>query len=184
MTTQTLRALAVVGIAFACACASNPARSAATVPLQIPEPPPRVALDPVPANIELPSPPNVELPPIVPAARPAPKPVPATPVAAAPVTPPPPAVTVPEPSRTPPPDLRPAGPLGSTPNASQVRDRIVRTRQKLDQVDPRRLNPGRRTDFDSARRFLAQAEAAANDNNFMLAESSVDKAETLADALR
>ena len=32
-------------------CASNPARSSVTVPLEIPEPPPRVAMDPVPAVI-------------------------------------------------------------------------------------------------------------------------------------
>jgi hypothetical protein len=65
-----------------------------------------------------------------------------------------------------------------------VRDRLVRARQKLDSIDQNRLNAGRRTDYDSARRFLSQAEEAVKENNLLLAESSVDKAETLADGLR
>jgi hypothetical protein len=65
-----------------------------------------------------------------------------------------------------------------------VRDRLARTKQKLDTIDRRRLNSGRQTDYDSARRFLSQGEAAVNDNNLLLAESSVEKAETLADGLR
>ena len=185
MRTLAGRACAVVGMIGMCACASNPARSSVTVPLEIPEPPPRVAMDPVPADVELPPPPNVEHPPLVPVAKPAPKPAPSNPVASAPVpAPPPPVVAGPEPARTPPPDLLPAGPAGQTPTAAQVRDRIGRTKQKLDQIDARRLNAGRRADFDSARRFLSQAETAVNDNNLMLAESSAEKAETLADGLR
>lgn len=60
----------------------------------------------------------------------------------------------------------------------------MRTKQKLDAIDRRRLNAGRRGDYDSARRFLSQAEAAVKDNNLLLAESSVEKAETLANALK
>ena len=65
--------------------------------------------------------------------------------------------------------------------AAQVRERLVRTKQKLDSIDRRRLNAGKRADYDSARRFLSQANAAVEANNLLLAESSVDKAETLAD---
>jgi hypothetical protein len=65
-----------------------------------------------------------------------------------------------------------------------VRDRLIRTRAKLNAIDQRRLTAGRRTDYDSAKRFLAQAEAAVNENNLLLAESSVEKAETLADGLK
>jgi hypothetical protein len=165
------------------ACASNPARSAQAVPLVIPEPPPRVAIDPVPAVIaEAPAQP--ERPAATPVSRP-----PATqssPPAAA-VAPPaaqPPAGTVEPPRTTPPPELRPAGPAGRTPTAAQVRDSLARTRTKLNAIDRGRLNAGKRTDYDSARRFLAQAEAAVNDNNLLLAESSVEKAETLADGLK
>ena len=55
---------------------------------------------------------------------------------------------------------------------------------KAGPIDRRRLNAGRRADYDSARRFLAQAEDAVKENNLMLAESSVEKAETLADGLK
>jgi hypothetical protein len=47
-----------------------------------------------------------------------------------------------------------------------------------------RLNADRRADYDSARRFLAQAEAAVKENNLLLAQSSAEKAATLADGLR
>ena len=82
------------------------------------------------------------------------------------------------------PDLLPAGPPGRTPTAGQVRDALNRTKQKLDAIDRRRLNSGKRADYDSARRFLAQAEAAVKVNNLMLADSSAGKAETLADGLK
>jgi hypothetical protein len=93
-------------------------------------------------------------------------------------------VTVEPPRTTPAPELRPAGGAGRTPTAAQVRDRIGRTKQKLDQIGRTKLNTGKRTDYDSARRFLTQAEEAVNDNNLLLAESSVEKAETLADGLK
>lgn len=167
-------------------CASNPARSAAKVPLEIPEPPPRVAMDPVPAVI-VETPPEPEKPAPTPASRPAAAPPAASTAGAAPQVPQIPVTPAPEPEPerpSPPPELRPAGPAGRTPTAAQVRDRVARTKQKLDLIDRSRLNAGRRTDYDSARRFLSQAEAAVNDNNLLLAESSVEKAETLANGLR
>jgi hypothetical protein len=65
-----------------------------------------------------------------------------------------------------------------------VLDALGRTKQKLNSIDRQRLNVGRRADHDSALRFLAQAEAAVNANNLMLAQSSVEKAEALADGLK
>ena len=174
-----------MAFAFAAGCASNPGRSSITVPLEIPEPPPRVSMPPVPAA----EPPAEAVP--VPASRPtANLPAPSPPrsaaaAAAAPPAAPPPAVPVAEtPRPSPPLDLLPAGPAGRTPTSAQVRDTLSRTKQKLDQIDRRQLNTGKRADFDSARRFLAQAEAAMNANNLMLAESSAEKAETLANGLR
>jgi hypothetical protein len=169
-------------------CASNPARSSETVPLEIPEPPPRVAMDPVPAVI-VGTPVVPEQPVAAPVSPPAGTPPPISPTAATPPAPasPPqtPAVVPPEPPRTtPPPELRAAGVAGRTPTAAQVRESLVRTKQKLDSIDRGRLNAGKRTDYDSARRFLSQAEAAVTDNNLLLAESSAQKAETLADGLR
>src|SRR5687767_3582309 len=129
-----LLATAIIATSLAAGCSSNPARSSAAVPLQIPEPPPRVAMEPVPA-----------------AGPPAVVPIPEAPRAA------------------PPPDLLPAGGAGRTPTSAQVRDVLNRTKQKLDQIDRRRLNAGKRADFDSARQFLAHAETAMKANNLMLA---------------
>jgi len=181
----TFLKMVVASVALlATACSANPARSAAAVPLEIPEPPARVAISPVPG----PEPPAEAVP--VPAARPTaaiPAPARAPAAAVAPAPPPPaPVAQVPEPlpAAVPPPELRPAGPAGRTPTGAQVREALGRAKQKLDQIDRRTLNAGKRADFDSARRFLAQAEGAVKANNLMLAQSSAEKAETLADGLR
>ena len=143
-------------------------------------------MDPVPAVVaEAPVVP--ERPPVTPTEKAAaPKTPPATTTAAAPQPAVPSSpVTVPEPPRVnPPPELRPAGGAGKTPTAAQVRDRLTRAKQKLGLIQRHRLNAGKRVDYDSARRFLSQAETAVNDNNLLLAESSVEKAETLADGLK
>ena len=65
--------------------------------------------------------------------------------------------------------------------ANQV---VVYQRHYAGQLALVALNTGKRSDYDSARRFLSQAEAAVKDNNLLLAESSVEKAETLANGLR
>jgi len=184
MTSRTVRILAAVGIAYASACTSNPARSAVAVPLEIPEPPPRVAIDPVPApvaEVSQPEKPSPAAP--VPAVRTAPPPSTAPAATTTPPAPAPPPVA--EPARpTPAPELQPAGPPGRTPTAAQVQEALRRTKQKLDSIDRRRLNAGKRADYDSARRFLVQAEAAVRANNLLLADSSAEKAETLADGLK
>ena len=169
------------------ACASTPERSSIKVPLEIPEPPPRVAMDPVPAVIAE-EPATPERPPVT-ATTQTSKPIAPPPASAAATPPPAPpttVVTVPEPPRTTPaPELRPGGPAGRTPTAAQVRDRVAKAKQKLNLIDRRRLaTAGKRTDYDSARRFLSQAEAAVNANNLLLAESSVEKVETLANGLQ
>lgn len=182
-----VKTILLLGTALVAGCASNPARTSVAVPLEIPEPPPRVALDPIPA-IDVP---QTERLPAVPATAPSVRsntpPAPsATAASSSPAPPTPPAAAAPvEPPRaTPPAELRPAGPAGRTPSVTQVQDSLARTKKKLDAIDRRRLNAGKRADYDSARRFLGQAEAAVKGNNLMLAESSVEKAETLADGLR
>jgi hypothetical protein len=142
-------------------------------------------MDPVPAVI-VEKPAEPELPPVVPAEdKETPKASPRVSTASAPPpAAPPPVVVVPEPVRpNPPPDLRPAGAAGA-PAAAQVRDLLARTRQKLSLIDPRQLNAGKRADYDSAQRFLSQAEGAVKDNNLLLAQSSGEKAETLANGLK
>jgi len=185
---RTATHVTIIAGLLVASCASNPARSSVTVPLETPEPPARVAMDPVQAVIAG-TPVAPDKPVEAPVTRPAGTPPPASTAAAAPAaTPPPPqtpAVVPPEPPRTaPPPELRAAGTEGRTPTAPQVRDRLVRTKQKLNSIDRGSLNAGKRTDYDSAQRFLSQAEAAVKDNNLLLADSSVEKAETLANGLK
>jgi len=184
MLTTALRGAILVGLTWAGGCASNPTRTSNAVPLEIPDPPPRAAIDPVPAVAEAPPP---EIPettaPVTPAAA-APT-IPRVPAARVPGPPEgPPVAQTPEPVRTPPPELRPAGPAGKSLTSTQVRERLARTKQKLDSIDRRRLNSGKRADYDSARRFLQQANEAVTANNLLLAESSAEKAETLADGLK
>jgi hypothetical protein len=176
----TAGAALIAAATLASGCASNPARASSTVPLQVPEPPARQPIAPVPAAAP---------PPEVTATAPAPRiatppPAPAGP-AATPATPAPvPAAAASAPPATPPPDLRPAGTSGRTLTGLQVLESINRTKQKLALIDRRRLSAGKSADYDSAQRFLAQAADAVKANNLMLAQSSTEKAETLADGLR
>ena len=74
----------VVALLVAGACASNPAQSSVKFPLEIPEPPPRIAMDPVPAVVAE-EPVVPERPPVTPAEKTAaPKTPPAATAAAAP----------------------------------------------------------------------------------------------------
>lgn len=191
--TKRLIGISFVAAALAYGCATNPGRSAAAVPLEIPEPPPKPAILPVPAPDAPPARPAApvpaERPPAAAPARPTPAPpsqpatTSATP-AAAPATNGP-AVATPEPSAaSPAAELRPAGSAARALSPTQVRESLDRTNQKLDAIDRRKLNAGKRADYDSARRFLAQADTAVKGNNLMLALSSVEKAEALANGLR
>src|SRR5262245_22649451 len=132
----TSRAI-VIGVALLVGgCASSSARSSLKVPLEIPEPPPRVAMDPVPAVITE-APVEPERPPVATAEKtPPPKtpPVAATTAAAPPATQATPVTVAEGPHPTPPPELRPAAAAGRTPTAAQVRERLVRTKQKLDLI--------------------------------------------------
>jgi hypothetical protein len=178
--------LAIAAAIFAGGCASSPTRSSAAVPLEIPEPPPKAAMPPVPAPEPLPERP-VATPPVVrPATPPAPQPVAPAPTASSP-TPQTPAgpVAVPESvPASPAAELKPAGSAAKALTPTQLTEILDRTKQKLDAIDRRRLNAGKRADYDSARRFLSQANTAAKANNLLLAQSSVEKAEALADGLR
>lgn len=164
----------------ASACATAQARSAAAVPLVIPEPPPRAAIEPSSSPPERLSPPAVATPrPASPpaSAPPAPAPAPASAPAAVgpqPTAPAPPTSSV----------LRSGGAGVQSISAREVREIIDRTSTKLGALHRARLSAGKRADFDAARRFLSQAQEAAKDNNLMLAYYSAEKAETLADGLR
>jgi len=183
MSLKHMAAAALAAAALTTACASNPARASATVPLDVPEPPPRQPIAPVPATAAPPdataTPPSVKTTPLpqaeppataaVAASTPAPPPAPST----ASATPP-----------APPPDLRSPGITGRALTSSQIAESITRTNRKLGLIDRRKLSAGKSADYDSAQRFLTQAADAVKANNLLLAESSAEKAETLADGLR
>jgi hypothetical protein len=161
---------------LALGCASAPSRAPTAVPLEIPDPPPRASIEPLP----LPEPPQP-----APPDRPASRPQAAEPAARAnrPAPSPPPLEANPTAPPVPAAELRPGGGAGA-PSVSQVREILTRTLQKLDSIDRRRLSAGRQTDYDTARRFAAQAEAAIKANNLLLARYLAEKAETLANGLR
>ena len=176
-------AAAMIAGALACGCASNPARASAAVPLDVPEPPPRQPIAPVPVTAAPPdataAPPTVKTNPPPQISSPAPVAV-AVPAAAPPPAPAP----TPQPPASPPPDLQSAGTSGRTLTRSQVLELLNRTKGKLALIDRRKLSAGKSADYDSAQRFLTQAEGAVKANNLLLAQSSGEKAETLADGLR
>jgi predicted translin family RNA/ssDNA-binding protein len=66
----------------------------------------------------------------------------------------------------------------------EVREMMDRTSKKLGALDRRKLTAGKQVDFDTARRFLSQAEEAVKAKNLLLAQYAADKAETLVNGLR
>jgi len=177
-----------LALALAAAVAGCAKTKVATVadgpPLAMTAPPPRV-LAPVepplaatPAVAEVPAAPAPRTPPPPPVRRP-PASQPAE-VENRPAEPAPPAAApVVEPGR----ELR-AGP--STADAAaerQVRDLLGRAARSLGRVDYRRLSPEGRSQYDQAKRFSDQAEAALKDRNLPFAATLADKAATLASSL-
>jgi outer membrane biosynthesis protein TonB len=183
-----LRAAIVVLMASASvACVNLRARTQPEGPsLDVPAPPPLVG---TPLEIE-PPPQEVQPTPVqadaIPAggasrARP-PKPVPAP--------------KIEKPDKTEPPPAPPAKPAEAAPPAvalqttvkvdelgQKIRDSIDRAIRDLNKVERRTLGAERRAQYDEARRFAEQAEAALKVRNLPFAEQLADKAATLADLL-
>jgi hypothetical protein len=183
MMLKTSVAALAMAAALAGGCASNPARASSVVPLNVPEPPAREPVAPVPvagAPVPVTAAPPPEATPTPPVGRTPQAPSASTPAAASapPTTP---AVTVPA---APPPDLRPAGPGPLTPTPARVVESLSRVKRKLESMDRQKLSAGKSADYDSAQRFLAQAGDAVKANNLLLAQSLAEKAEMLADGLR
>jgi hypothetical protein len=184
MRSLKLVALLLLVGASAAACASGKA--------QIIEDRPTLAVPPVPARTIEPQPaaalPAVE--PIpesnpAPASSPKPKPTarnnsnesksaeskPETPETA--VTPPPPPVAPLRSSSTP-----------SGPDAlRQARDTIMRAEAILNKVDYQKLSGDRKTTYDGAKNFITQAEEKIKQEDFTLALSFAQRAETIAKIL-
>jgi hypothetical protein len=185
-----LRALVCVSVILTLAAAAGCARAAANprtdpAPLAVPEPPPRV-IEPLPEVEELPmiEPERREAPmPLPRPARPAkdngstraePKPEPAKPPEV-PIEPPAP-VPVPAAPRA---ELR-------TPEVADdlaVREILDRAAKTLAKVDYRSLGKEAREQYDTAKRFMEQADEALRARNHIAAKYLAEKADTIAKGL-
>jgi len=178
-----LACAAIVALALAATgCASLHARSdPAALPLATPTPPPHT-IPAVEPDAVPPPPPAGNAGPTPVVVRPAPRvaaPKHDKPSEKAEAAPP---AVVPAPPGTP-----PMLPLQTTANVTEVerniRARIAQATRDLDRTDYRALSTERRTEYDTARRFIHQAEEALKVKNLVFAEQLADKAATLAAAL-
>jgi outer membrane biosynthesis protein TonB len=177
-----VRIPAVLGCLFCVVLATGCARARANTipslpPLEVPAPPPRVLI-PVEVVAEGREPEPVQ-------EEPPETPVPAPPRRPAPPTPPaqPPKVAEEEPPRpvpSPPTALQTTPPAGQGEAEKAIRTTMVRASGDLNKVDYRALNAGARNQYDTAKRFIEQAEDAIRLKNFLFAKNLADKAAVLA----
>jgi len=180
-------ALALVTV-LASACATAQAKTAApeAPALDMPSPPPRtvetVESEP-PPPASLPDEPVRHLPPPTTTRRATPRPDtsrPEPPRTDPPVTAP---ADAPKPAAEP---SKPPATLQTTPaevegkEEQQIRGLLGRATSDLSRIDYRRLNTDGRTQYDTAKRFVTQAEDALRKKNLVLARSVADKAAALA----
>jgi outer membrane biosynthesis protein TonB len=178
-------AIAVVALALAPACTRTQAKVTPDAPLDVPPPPPR--------DVE---PADSEPPPLIPLvqeparntparARPAPpreqpRTEPAKPEAPQPAAP----ADTPRPPEEPP--RPPATTLQTTPPTAEgelergVRVAIAKASADLNRVDYRALNNDARTQYDTAKGFVRQAEEAIRNKNLVFAKTLADKAVAIA----
>jgi len=150
-------------------------------PLAMPAPPPR---DVEPSDVEAPPPvPLVAEPAHSAPARPRPAPAPKSePPKAEPPKPEPPAAEAPKPAEEP----KPPTTLQTTPIAAEgevergIRASLQRATTDLNRIDYRVLNTDARTQYDTAKRFVRQAEDNLRTKNLVFAKSIAEKAATIA----
>lgn len=154
-------------------CMRARANTLPSPPLNVPDPPPRIVLP-----LEAEAPPPQPGPPDEPRRAPAP----ARPRPAAPADTP---RAAEEPPRSAP-TAPPATTLQTTPAAEQgeveraIRATMTRASADLNKIDYRALNADARTQYDTAKRFVQQAEDAIRMKNLPFAKNLADKAATLA----
>ena len=165
---------------LASSCAHIQARGPSDAPrLDVPPPPPRVVEPepeppaPAPAPEEQPAPPAQQKPPV---RHEPPKPEMSKPE---PPKPEPPAEAKPEESR-PPATLQTAPTQGEAELERTIRATLGQAKADLARVDVRTLNADARTQYDTAQRFVAQADEAVRARNLVFAKSLADKAAALA----
>ncbi len=170
-------------------CARTHAKTTPDVPLDTPAPPPR-EVEPLP---EPEAPPPVPAPPEPARNQPPPRPRPATPREQPRPDQPKPESPKPEtPAAEPPKAEEPARPpttLQTTPATAEgvversVRATLTRAGDELKRIDYGRLNTDARTQYDTAKRFIRQADDALRSKNLVFAKNLADKAVAIADQL-
>ena len=162
-------------------CAHVTARTEPSPALDVPTAPPRdVEPAAVPTTEEAPAPTPAPEPPSIPESRRGAAPRPPAPPREQPPAeaPKPPAVAA-----TP---TKPPATLQTTPAAADeelergIRTTLVHASAELDRCDYRRLGADARIQYDTAKRFILQAEDAVRDKNLVFARNLADKALTLA----
>ena len=150
-------------------------------PLNMPAPPPR---DVEPSDVEVPPPvPLVAEPAHNPPARPRPTPAPRTEPKPEPPKPEQPPAEPPKPAEEP---IRPPTILQTTPAAVEgeversIRASLQRASADLNRIDYRALNADARTQYDTAKRWVRQADEAIRAKNLVFAKSIAEKAATIA----
>jgi outer membrane biosynthesis protein TonB len=154
-------------------------------PLAVPPPPER---DIESTDVEAPPPPPPEPTPEAPRTAP-PRPRPAPPREQPRAEPPKPE---PPPTEAPKPEEAPRGtpsPLQTTPATAEgelergVRATLTRAANELNRIDYRGLNADAKIQYDTAKRFIKQADDAVRSKNLVFAKNLADKAATIADQL-
>ncbi len=181
---STVRRLLLAAALMALAsggCAAGRAKTpVAPTPLDVPAPPPRIIVPPDPE-----APP----PPITTEVAPKPQAAPSRPAAPRPET-----------KTEPPKPVDPAtvGPVAPVPTATlqqaptatvsearqKIGEQLKRTREELGRVNLTALTADRKSQYETAQRFVAQAEQALNEGNLVFAAKVADKAASLAASLR
>ena len=158
-----------------------------TPALNMPSPPPR-EVEVADATPPPPPPPPAEEParraPAAAPARPRPAPPRPEPAPAAAATPPPAPVEPPKPVEEPPKPPTTTLQTAPTGNAVEVertiRTVLTRATADLNRIDYRALNADARTQYDTAKRFVTQAQEALKAKNLVFARNLADKAAALA----
>jgi hypothetical protein len=160
-------------------------------PLDVPAPPPREVevadTEPPPPVSLVPEPARNTPQRARPATREPQRTEPARPDAAKPPDPqpsqqpdPPKPVEDPKPPATPPTTLQTTPATAEVELERTIRASLTRANADLNRIDYRALNKEARTQYDTAKRFIAQAEGGLHEKNLQFAKSVADKAATLA----
>ena len=161
----------------ACAAKAQVLTEVEVPPLDPPPPPPRVVavyVEPEPIPVAPAVEPAAPVRPPARAPRPEQKPEPAT--------------TAPEPTESTPPSPGPSLTLSPSPGsesqtAAAIRDLLGRATRDLSRVNTASLNVDGRSQYETARRFIQQAEEALKARNIVFASKLADKAATMAAVL-